>query len=133
MAIAILVTFQWALGQGYELDHARTLALTLFVMMNFYLVGTARSETRSVLALNPLGNRVLVVSALGALTLYLGAMSWPFSAATLGLTPLSLQEWLACAGIGLSIIVIVEGDKLVRSRRRRKQEGARGGVTASLT
>lgn len=119
MAVAILVAFRWALGQGYELDHARTFAITLFVLMNFYLVGTARSETRSVFALHPFSNRVLIGCALSALALHLGAMSWSVSAGLLGFTPLSAGEWLACAVLGLSVLLLIEGDKALRARVRR--------------
>lgn len=120
MSLAIVITFNWALDEGYEIEHARTVSITLFVMMNFYLVGTARSEIRSLFGMSPLSNRVLIISALGALVLHLGAMSWSVSAGLLGFTPLSAQEWLACAVLGLSIIVIVEGDKLLRAWGRRR-------------
>lgn len=112
IAGSILVAFQWALAQGYELEHARTLAITLFVWMNFSLVGTARSEHRSIFAMNPWSNRPLIASAVGALLLHWGATTWEPAASVLGFVPLSSTEWLACAVLGTSALAISELDKL---------------------
>lgn len=120
MAIAMLVMFRLALDHGHDLEHSRTLALTLFVMMNFYLVGASRSETRSLFTMNPFSNRPLIFAALGALALHLGAMTWPTSARIMGFSPLSATEWAVCAVAGLSVLAIVEADKLVRARLRRR-------------
>nr|WP_269813179.1 cation transporting ATPase C-terminal domain-containing protein [Ornithinimicrobium sediminis] len=120
MAVALLAVFRWSLDQGYSEEHARTLVITLFVVMNFYLVGASRSEHRLLLTMNPFGNVLLIVSSLAALLLYYGAMTWPVSADVLGLVPLTATEWGACFLLGLSILVIVETDKLVRLRLRRR-------------
>lgn len=121
MAAAILLAFLWALENGYDLDHARTLTLTLFVLFNFFQSGSARAEHRSLFVLSPLSNPFLLLTAVGSLLLQWGAMTWPVSAELLSLVPLTLEEWLACAVIGSTVLVIVELEKLVRrviSRRR---------------
>lgn len=114
MAVAILTTFLWALERGYAEERARTLAITLFVMLNFYLVGTARSEKRFLLGMNLFGNKILIFSSIAALCLHWLAMTWSFSGSLLGFVPLSLKEWMACAVLGSSSLLIVEGDKLFR-------------------
>jgi P-type Ca2+ transporter type 2C len=120
MAVALLAVFRWSLDQGYSEEHARTLVITLFIVMSFYLAGASRSERRLLLTMNPFGNGLLIVSSLAALLLYYGAMSWPVSADVLELVPLTATEWGACFLLGLSILVIVETDKLVRLRLRRR-------------
>ncbi|MGE3286844.1 MAG: cation-translocating P-type ATPase [Pseudonocardia sp.] len=112
MAVAIVVTFRWALDHGHPEVEARTLALTLFVMLNFWLVLSARAENRSLFALNPFGNRMLLGTALGALLLYFGATQWQATDALLGLVALSPGEWLACFLLGASVLVITELHKL---------------------
>lgn len=124
LAASILATFQWALAQGYDLEHARTLAITLFVWMNFYLVGTARSEHHSILAMNPIGNRVLIASAIGALLLHWGATEWGPAAGLLGFVPLSAQEWAVCAVLGATAMILPEGHKLLVWWRQRSRSGA---------
>lgn len=118
MAMSILLMFRWALDNDYDEEHARTLALTLFVMLNFFLVLSARAENRSLFGLNPFGNRLLLGSAFGALLLYWAATQWSISADVLGLVALSPVEWLACWALGASVLVIVELDKFVRWRTR---------------
>ncbi len=127
MALTILVVFRWALDQGHAEVHARTLALTVFVMLNFWLVLSARAENRSLFALDPFGNRPLLVSAVGSLLLYFGVTQWSATDALLGLVALSPVEWLTCWLLGASVLAIVEVDKLVRwrARVRREREEAR--------
>jgi Ca2+-transporting ATPase len=118
MAGTILVSFRWALDQDYAEEHARTIALTLFVMLNFWLVLSARAENRSLLALNPFGNRLLLSSAVAALLLYALATQWSATNELLGLVPLSASEWLICWLLGASVLVIIELDKFVHWRAR---------------
>ena len=120
MGVLILVTFSWAIGAGYSDDHARTLALTLVVCLNFFQAGSARAEHRSLFTLSPVSNPFLLVTAAGSLALQAAAMWWPPSAAILGLAPLSFAEWLVCFALGSTVLVIVEVEKLVRRVRERR-------------
>jgi Ca2+-transporting ATPase len=110
----LLVTFSWAIGAGFDDAHARTLALTVLVCLNFFLAGSSRAEYRSLFALSPFSNPFLLVTAAGSLLLQAGAMSWGPSATVLGLAPLSLGEWVVCFAVGSTVLVIVEIEKLVR-------------------
>jgi Ca2+-transporting ATPase len=114
MAVWLLLSFSWALENDYSLDHARTLALTLFVLFSFFQSGSSRAEYRSLFQLNPLGNPFLAFAAVGALLLHFGAMNWSVTAGLLGFVPLSLTEWLVLAAIASSVLAIVEVEKLVR-------------------
>jgi P-type Ca2+ transporter type 2C len=114
MAGGMLITFSWALDRGYELDHARTLALTLFVLFSFFQSGSSRAEFRSLFQLNPFGNPFLAIAAAGALALHWAAMNFAGPAALLGFVPLSLTEWLVLAAAASSVLIIIEIDKLVR-------------------
>jgi P-type Ca2+ transporter type 2C len=114
MAAGMLTTFSWALNAGYDLDHARTLALTLFVLFSFFQSGSSRAEFRSLFQLNPLGNPFLAIAAVGALALHWGAMNYSVTANLLGFVPLSLQEWLILGAAASSVLIIIEADKLMR-------------------
>lgn len=121
MAIVLLLAFRWALDAGYELEHARTLVLTLFVIMSFFQSGSARTEHRSLFTVSPFSNPFLVVTALGAIGLQAFVMWWEPAAQVLGLVRLTLTEWVGCALAASSVLVIVELDKFVRrllGRRR---------------
>ncbi|RLP72596.1 HAD family hydrolase [Mycetocola manganoxydans] len=120
MAGAILVVFTWALETGMPEVEARTFALTAFVALNFFQIFSARAQYRSLFQLNPLGNKPLLFTSVGALLLHWGAMQWPVSADALGITPLSPWQWAACFAVGSSVLLIVEAEKFVRRWSHRR-------------
>lgn len=113
MGLAAILMFTWALDAGATEEHARTLALTLFIMMNFFFVQTSRFENKSVFS-SPFSNPLLLFTAVGALGLFWVAMNWSVSAALMGFVPLSGAEWAVCAALGISVLVVVELEKLIR-------------------
>ena len=131
MGIGTLLVYRWAHESGLPLEEARTLALITMVMFNFFQVFSARALRRSILTMNPLGNKLLAISALIAIFLQWGVTAWPAAADLLGLTALSWDQWLMCTGIGVTVLVIVEIEKLIwplaaaRLRRVRAQRRVR--------
>ncbi|MVT25286.1 HAD-IC family P-type ATPase [Nesterenkonia alkaliphila] len=113
MGLAAILMFTWALDSGRTDEYARTLTLTLFIMMNFFFVQTSRFENKSVFS-SPFSNPLLLFTAVGALGLHWLAMNWSVSAALMGFVSLSAAEWAICAALGISILVIVELEKLIR-------------------
>lgn len=63
-----------------------------------------------------LGNRLLAGATLLAFSLHLAVTTWPVSAAVMGLNALSVPEWLLCTGLGATVLVLVELEKLLRRR-----------------
>lgn len=114
MALAVTLTFVVALHNGYTETHARTFALTMFVVLTFFQVHSSRAETKSIFQLRLLANKPLLFTSLAAQTLHWAVQTWPVSADLLGLTPLHLWEWLLCVGVGSTVLVIVEAEKGVR-------------------
>lgn len=114
MALAVILSFIVALHNGYPETHARTLALTMFVMLSFFQVFSSRAENKSLFQLRLLANQPLLYTSLGALALHWAAMTWPVSAALLEFTPLTAPEWLLCAAVGSTVLIIVEAEKAVR-------------------
>ncbi|HIW91159.1 MAG TPA: HAD-IC family P-type ATPase [Candidatus Corynebacterium avicola] len=113
MGFGTLLVYRLAHEAGLPLEEARTLALITMVMFNLFQVFSARALRRSIFTMNPLGNPLLSGSALLALVLQWGVTAWPAGAEMLGLTALSWQQWLMCTGIGATVLVIVEIEKLV--------------------
>ena len=120
MALAVLLTFIIELRLGASEEHARTMALTMFVMLSFFQVFSARAETTSLFALRIFANMPLLVTSFVALALHAAVMTWPPSAGVLGLVPLAPAEWLLCAVVGSTVLVIVEAEKAVRRWSRRR-------------
>jgi Ca2+-transporting ATPase len=114
MAFFVLFTFISELQRGYSEEHARTMALTMFVLFSFFQAFSSRAEFTSVFRLRLLANKPLLFTSLGALFLQWTITVWPNAANLLGLTPLSLQEWLLCIGVGSTVLIIVEIEKGIR-------------------
>lgn len=114
MALAVILTFIVELHAGQSEIHARTMALTMFVMLSFFQVFSSRAEVKSLFQLRFLANKPLLFTSLGALVLHWAVMAWPVSAGVLELTPLTAWEWLLCAAVGSTVLIIVEAEKAVR-------------------
>lgn len=114
MALAVILSFIVALHSGSSETHARTLALTMFVMLSFFQVFSSRAENKSLFQLRLLANKPLLYTSLVALALHWAVMTWPVSAGLLELTPLTAPEWLLCAAVGSTVLIIVEAEKAVR-------------------
>ncbi|MGP5614857.1 cation-translocating P-type ATPase [Corynebacterium variabile] len=113
MGIGTLLVYRVANDQGLALEECRTLALITMVMSNFFQAFSARALHISAFAMNPLGNPLLLGSAVAALVLQWAATAWTPAADLIGLTSLSWQQWLMCTGIGVTVLLIVEAEKLV--------------------
>jgi len=114
MSLAVLLSFIVELRAGYPEVHARTLALTMFVMLCFFQVFSSRAENKSLFQLRFLANKPLLFTSLGALALHWGVMTWPFSANLLEIIPLNAWEWLLCVAVGSTVLILVEAEKGVR-------------------
>jgi Ca2+-transporting ATPase len=90
------------------------MALTMFVMLSFFQVVSSRAEVKSLFQLRLLANKPLLFTSLGALGLHGAVIVWPVSAGLLELTPLNAWEWLLCAAVGSTVLIIVEAEKAVR-------------------
>ncbi len=125
MGLIVLLVFGWALHVGDNVEHARTLALVLFVIFNVFQVGNARAETVSLLRVNPFSNPLLFATAFGSVLVVAALLAWPAATLLLGLAPLTLAEWGMMSALALSILAIVEVDKLIWAGLDRRNTHAR--------
>jgi cation-transporting ATPase F len=118
MAAGTLSMFIWERNGGATLEYARVAALTTLVVFQLFHVFNCRSEEQSVFSMNPFSNRFLLVGTLLSFAIHLGAMYFAPTQFLLRVEPLTLLTWGRLTLIALSVIVVVEVDKLVRRRRR---------------
>jgi Ca2+-transporting ATPase len=116
MAAGTLIQFNWVYETTGSLTAARTAALTTMVVFQAYFLVTVRSESRSALATPPMTNPFLFLAAIGGLLVNVVAMYLPPTQVVLQIEPLSGEVWIRTALIATSILVAVEGHKLVRNR-----------------
>ncbi|MGQ9675952.1 MAG: cation-translocating P-type ATPase [Chloroflexota bacterium] len=121
LAIGTLALFATQLNMGMPLDQARTVALTTMVLFQNFHVFNTRSFNRPFFTMNPLSNRFLFASIVGALGLHLLALHYGPLQTALRTQPLSAQTWLLMIAVASSVLLVVEIDKMVRrvvERRR---------------
>jgi Ca2+-transporting ATPase len=114
MGTVVIASFLLELAAGYPEIHARTMALTVFVMLSFFQVFSSRAEFKSLFALRLRDNKPLLFTSLTALLLHWAVMNWPVSANVLGIVPLTAGEWLLCVLAGMTVLVLVEAEKAIR-------------------
>jgi magnesium-transporting ATPase (P-type) len=118
IAAGTLHMFDWALAQpGATIEQARSVALTtLVVFQAVHLIGSSRSERRSVFQISPFSNRFLLAAQAGALAVHLAALYLPVTQFVLRVEPVALDAWMRLTVISLTVLVAVELDKLARRR-----------------
>lgn len=114
IAAGVIYVFIDSLNRGMSLEKARTIAVTTMVFFQFFQAFNSRSEMRSLFRMNPMGNPFLFFGTLAAIgahlaAIYLPAMQWLFR-----MEPISPMEWMRIGLISVTVIILVEIDKLVR-------------------
>jgi calcium-translocating P-type ATPase len=113
IGIVAFVLFQYLLQQGYSLDEARNGTLLLMVLFENIHVFNSRSETRSVFQHNPLRNPILLFGTAAAQLIHIGAMYTPWISDVLRIQPVSFHNWLELLGLALTVLVVMELQKLI--------------------
>jgi len=109
-------------GSG-DARYAQTMAFTTVVFFSLFTVFNARSDEQS--AFRGLrANRWLWAAVLLSLVLQLGVVYLPFLQVAFNTVALSASDWLRCAAVGSSVLVLRELSKLVtRARDAREEQG----------
>jgi P-type Ca2+ transporter type 2C len=114
LALGTLGVFYWQVNQGSGIDHARTMALTTLVLFQLFNIFNARSETRSAFSMNPLSNPFLFFSIVASIIVQVIAIYWPPLEAIFRLTPLSLHDWLVIVPVAMTVVIVIEAEKILR-------------------
>lgn len=111
--------FYWLIEHGWSETEARNVLLLLMVLFENFHIGNCRSERKSAFALSPFRSPMLLLGALAALTIHIGAMYVPLMQEILGTQPTSLTTWAAVAALAVSVVPAVELHKWWWNRRGR--------------
>ena len=113
MAVATLLLYRKLLEAGEPLAVARTMSLTLLVLFSFFVCISARSENLPIWKLKATNNPHLLVASLGALILQAIVIYMPTG--VLGVVPLTAEQWGVCWLISVTVLILCEGDKVLRA------------------
>jgi magnesium-transporting ATPase (P-type) len=118
--------FAGLIAAGVPVATARNELLLLMVLMQNVDAFNARSETRSVFRVPLANNPLLVLGVSAALSLHLLAMHVPLLQGVLDLEPITATQWVVLPAIALTLLVVMELQKLSWWwRRRSAAAGAR--------
>jgi Ca2+-transporting ATPase len=128
MAAGTLGVLAWA-SAAYGDVVARTMGVTTFALFRLFSSLETADEDQSLFAGTILSNRpLLIATGLSVLTIVLATELGLFQR-ILGMTNLSMDQWVVCMGVALSLIVVEEVRKLLHIRT--DEEGAPATMVAS--
>ena len=117
IAAGTLLMYGWALAQeAMSLEQARTVALSTLVVFQAFHLFSSRSELRSVFSMSVTGNRFLFLAQAGALVVHVAALYLPATQFVLRVEPIPLGAWGLIVAVSLSVLLVIELDKLIRRR-----------------
>lgn len=108
IAVVSVTVFHFLLEAGHSHAEAQNHLLWLLVLFENAFVFAARSERRAFYRVPLANNWLLLYAVMAAQGLHLAAAYIPGLNAVLGLTPLSFQDWLVLAALGLSVLAFSE-------------------------
>jgi Ca2+-transporting ATPase len=117
-----------ALSQNIPNDvviRARTVAFTTLALFQIWNVHNSRALDHSIFRIGLFSNKPLLAVTILALLLQFAAVELPFMHTLIKTTHLTIDEWLLCIGISLSLVVLVELRKWAGrayARRRARDE-----------
>jgi Ca2+-transporting ATPase len=109
--------FQSFLKNGMELSDARNYTLLLMVLFENMMVGNCRSEEKSLFAMNPLNNPILLFGTIAAQLFHIACMYIPSVAEVVGLSPVQLMEWTRLLALSASVLLVMEFYKFIRFKK----------------
>jgi len=107
MAVGTLSVISWAEG-NYGLGDARTMGLVLFSLFNLFFSIETRDARESAFSLRTFADRTFIITSGVSFFLIIMATLVQPCQAVLGTTSLDEGQWLLCAAVALSIVVVSE-------------------------
>jgi magnesium-transporting ATPase (P-type) len=110
----------WLLEQGYSVDSARNFVLLLMVLLENFHVFNCRSERLSAFKIPIVRNRLLIGGLIAAQGVHVVSMHVPFMQKVLGVSPVTLEQWLIFFGLASLLLLVMELFKLWLKRQEKK-------------
>ena len=120
LALGAFVLFQWSLQSGESVEQARTVAVNVFVMGELFYLFNCRSMSVSMFDIGLFSNGWVWLGAALMIVLQLAFTYAPPMNQLFASTPISLADWGRITAVGLVIYVLIEGEKALRRRGKRR-------------
>jgi len=100
-------------NSGARIEESRTLAVTLFVVVQSFYLLNCRSLSRSVFEVNFFSNRYVLVGIGLMLVAQFAYIYLPFMNTIFQSSPIDLESWALMVGYGLLSLIVVEIEKYI--------------------
>ncbi|MDD1773157.1 MAG: HAD-IC family P-type ATPase, partial [Methanomassiliicoccales archaeon] len=124
MALGTLLSSSLEFSQTQDEARARTVAFCTLVMFQLFLVFSMRSERRLITQLGLRTNPKLLYAFMISLALQLMVVYVPFLNPVFKTVPIGVEEWIVILPISLSILLLSELWKVIKSRGKRNESSA---------
>ena len=117
MALASFSLYLWEKASGADIETARTVAVNALVVAEMFYLFNCRSLQGSILNREGFLGNTLALQVLGILLLLQLAFTYiPLLQSLFGTAAIDTDAWLRILGMGLLLLLIVEGEKALISR-----------------
>jgi magnesium-transporting ATPase (P-type) len=123
MGVSAFVIWYFLIGTGVEESAARNLVLLLMVLLENAHVFNCRSESISAFRIPISRNYFLIIAVIAAQGIHIMSMYIPFMQDVLGVSPVTVEEWLFFLGIALVLIAVMEAFKFIGKLRNNETNG----------
>lgn len=122
MALPMMIGTVWLFEQYFmfDLDKARTVALTAMAAFQWFNAWNCRSQDRSVFQMNPFSNRFLVAALGVVVALQILVIYHPWMQMVFRTTALTGREWILSLAVAATILVPEEIRKMLVRWRQEK-------------
>ncbi|MDY0327591.1 MAG: cation-transporting P-type ATPase [Arcobacteraceae bacterium] len=100
-------------NNGASVEESRTLAVTLFIVVQSFYLLNCRSLSKSVFKVNFFSNRYVLVGISLMFIVQAGYIYLPFMNTIFNSAPIGLDSWILMLGYGILSLIIVEIEKLI--------------------
>ena len=112
--------FTWALGAGFTLEEARTIAVNTVVMVQLFYLFNCRSLNNSLFQVGLFSNRWVFAGAAAMVLIQLVFTYLPFMHLIMHSAPIGLEAWGLIVLVGLLAFAVVELEKWLRRLHDRR-------------
>lgn len=120
ISLGVVFNYAMSIKSGASIEEARTVAVTTMVFFQFFQAWNSRSEMQSIFKVGLISNPLLFLSMVTAFfahlaVLYVPSFQWIFRT-----VPIAIPEWIKIITVSITVVFVVEIDKLIRRRKMMK-------------
>jgi Ca2+-transporting ATPase len=111
--------FQWSVTQGASLEESRSIAVTLFVVVQSFFLLNCRRLNGSIFTMSWQTNPWIVVGIVSMICAQLAFLYLPFMNLLFQSAPISASYWAVMVAYGMAVMILIELEKMLWRRMKR--------------